>query len=153
MALPQLGPDPEILPSISSCFLLTPIFFRLTSITPVRNFMMAGTDQPLAFESFSPEPASQFPVFHDGDVLIKLSDVRYFQLHSVTLRENSDFFKLALTEEKAAQLNRKAIRDGIIVRYRFEYQLPYIDDDEIGQLYARVSYDCSFPCMIVTKLS
>jgi len=82
---------------------------------------------------------SEFPIFADGDVLIKLSDVRSFQLHSVTLRENSTFFKAALVENNAAQLSRKAIREGVVIRYRFEYQLPADEDDSTGQFLLRVS--------------
>jgi len=91
----------------------------------------------------SPPPTpghnSEFPIFADGDVLIKLSDVRSFQLHSVTLRENSTFFKAALVENNAAQLSRKAIREGVVIRYRFEYQLPADEDDSTGQFLLRVS--------------
>jgi len=86
-----------------------------------------------------PSKAETFPNYKDGDVLLVLSQTRHYQLHSRTLRMHSKFFKDMLTDEKAAQLNSKARKEGNCVRYRLELELNSDDEQGVGQFAMRVS--------------
>lgn len=64
---------------------------------------------------------SDFPHYHDGDVLVVLSANRYYQLHSQTLCLSSTYFRFVLTEDNAAQLSPAAKKAGAVVRWRFDF--------------------------------
>jgi hypothetical protein len=63
---------------------------------------------------------SAFPVFPDGDVLIVLSGIRLFRLHSGILRHASKVFETLLSEDHGAKLTPKAKREGATVRWRLD---------------------------------
>lgn len=64
-----------------------------------------------------------FPAYTDGDVLIVITPDQQYQLHSQTLRNNSDSFRELLTEDKAVVLASKAKKNGVKVRWRQQLKL------------------------------
>lgn len=64
-----------------------------------------------------------FPAYTDGDVLIVITPDQQYQLHSQTLRNNSDVFRELLTEDNAVVLASKAKKNGVTVRWRLELKL------------------------------
>lgn len=81
-----------------------------------------------ALESSLP---SDFPHYHDGDVLIVLSDKHHYQLHSQTLCINSAYFRLVLTEENVAKPSPSKRQTGAVVRWRFDLSPNPTDDGDI----------------------
>lgn len=76
---------------------------------------------------------NDFPQYSDGDVLIVLNPELQFQLHSLTLRTNSTFFREVLTDESGVVLAPKAKKNGVRIRWRVELQLPSADGDDDGE--------------------
>lgn len=87
----------------------------------------------------NPVIEGDFPNYKDSDVLIVLSQTRQYRLHSHILRLHSDFFKEALTEDRAAQLSSRARKEGKAVRYRLDLELDERDGTGIGSFKSRVS--------------
>ena len=84
---------------------------------------------------------NEFPTFHDGDVLICLTESRQYKLHSRTLRMHSDYFRRQLTDSTAAQLTNKAKRESA-PRWRLDLCLNDTDSST-GEFIVQVSDDFS----------
>lgn len=72
-----------------------------------------------------------FPHFANGDVLIELSTMRRYELHSSALKVASRFFKELLTEKNAAALCRRPQKN---FRWRFELNQYPNEDGEVVNL-------------------
>ncbi|KAI9717572.1 MAG: hypothetical protein M1812_004713 [Candelaria pacifica] len=121
-----------------------------------------GSFEPASDASPKPQPSmrisnmlnpstktSEFPCFHDGDVVISLCVSHVFYLHASVLRRNSTFFAEHLTEEKGAVLSSKARKEGITTRYRFQLinlaaqgnvgELKVVDVDSNGRSFGNLN--------------
>ena len=67
--------------------------------------------------NLSPEQGV-FPHFKDGDLLIILNGSRQYQLHSTMLRSISSRIKDLCSTQGGAKLTSKAIKRGMVIRYR-----------------------------------
>ena len=65
-----------------------------------------------------PRKASTFPEFDDADVHIIITGSRQYKLHSSILKSVSSTLCEILTDDRAAKLNKGAIKRGVTVRYR-----------------------------------
>ncbi|KKY19561.1 hypothetical protein UCDDS831_g05220 [Diplodia seriata] len=80
-------------------------------------------------------PRDAFPSFANGDVDIVLTPVQKLRLHSDVLRGASDKLKELLTIEYAAVLTKKALSEGVNVRYRLELvDVSTTPGDNVGRL-------------------
>lgn len=84
--------------------------------------MSRNTSSPMSLTS---DPATArttnaFPHFTDGDVDLILTTTRRYKLHSTVLRRHSTLFASLLAPHHAVQLSRRALRNGVTVRYRLE---------------------------------
>lgn len=61
---------------------------------------------------------SEFPIFSDGDVKIVITGGRTYQLHSTILKNSSPVMRALLPVENSAKLTTKAIKRGVVIRYR-----------------------------------
>lgn len=86
-----------------------------------------------------------FLKFKDGDVIVSITGTKSYQLHAATLRRNSALFNSLLAEEYGADLQPRAKKDGITVRYRLE--LGRADLDGIGTFERTVS--ASIPIIVI----
>lgn len=78
---------------------------------------------------------SNFPKFHDGDVMIVLSGGRVYQLHASVLRHSSELFARLLLEEYGVILSSRAKKEGMTIRYRLDW---VGDGTETGHFVHRV---------------
>ncbi|QDS69590.1 hypothetical protein FKW77_008416 [Venturia effusa] len=78
-----------------------------------------------------------FPLCHNGDVLIVLSNDNRLQLHAEILKRHSKFFKGRITQQNAATLSSGAQKQGETVRWRFDLlDKPDLDGEGAGRLVA-----------------
>lgn len=79
----------------------------------------------------------RFPEFKDGDVKLTVTGSRQYKLHSGVLRNNSPVMREMLDERDAAQLDRKAQKNGITTRFKLvlvENALYPDGDDELSRI-------------------
>ncbi|KAK4625973.1 hypothetical protein CLAFUW4_06462 [Fulvia fulva] len=79
----------------------------------------------------------RFPDYRDGDVKLTLTSSRRYKLHSGVLRNNSPVMREMLDERDAAQLDRKAQKNGITTRFKLvlvENPLYTDGDDELSRI-------------------
>ncbi|OJD35095.1 uncharacterized protein BKCO1_19000167 [Diplodia corticola] len=65
-------------------------------------------------------PRNAFPTFANGDVEVVLTPVQRLRLHSDVLRGASSKLSELLPVNKAAVLSKKALSEGVNIRYRLE---------------------------------
>ncbi|KAK3717577.1 hypothetical protein LTR37_005643 [Vermiconidia calcicola] len=82
--------------------------------------MSPGGERYFTHPSSSEADESTFPVYRDGDVKIVITGSRQYHLHSTTLKHYSSTFRALLSDENAAPLDKKAIKNGRIIRYRLD---------------------------------
>lgn len=67
---------------------------------------------------------NDFLKFKDGDVIVSITGTKSYQLHAATLRRNSTTFSGLLAEEHGAELQPRAKKEGVTIRYRLELAEP-----------------------------
>jgi hypothetical protein len=78
----------------------------------------------------SAQTASQFPTFPGADVHLIITGSRQYHLHSTILREVSPVLRALLTNDTAAQLNKKTLKKGLSTRWRLVLvEVPCEPDD------------------------
>lgn len=67
----------------------------------------------------SPHASSEFPNFHNGDVMVVIHANEIYQLHSDVFRRCSpEYLGLLVAQSHAAQLVRAAVNGGCFTRYK-----------------------------------
>lgn len=90
---------------------------------------------------------ASFPMFPDGDVKVVVNPDQQYQLHSNVLKHASPILRSLLADKYAAQLGKKAQRDGIVVRHKLvliNNPSIYDDDDSnphVPYVFTRVKLD------------
>ncbi|KAI9667138.1 MAG: hypothetical protein M1831_001315 [Alyxoria varia] len=79
----------------------------------------------------------RFPKFVSGDTVLVLSPKKEYQLHSNILRTHSSLFARMLIPENAAYLSTKARREGAIVTFRMELEMPLSGQEGVGHMKMR----------------
>lgn len=69
-------------------------------------------------KSLPPVEGESFPRFADGDVKIVITGSRQYQLHSGVLKNASPVMRDLLATERAADLSRRAVQKGAVIRHR-----------------------------------
>lgn len=73
-----------------------------------------------------------FPLFDDGDVLIVLSGNVHCRLHSQVLANNSEVFRVMLSQASAAKITKSSHVESVTIRWRFHLDMTDPDDEDIS---------------------